>query len=67
MGSHFSFAYQYVLGTLIFAFGLWAGHRHGAWSFRRGERRDAVILACTLLAYFMVQGLLQLSAAGDAP
>lgn len=60
MASHLTFLYQFGLGGLLFAFGLWIGHRHGYWSLRPGMRHNLVLLLGILAFYFIFQGALQL-------
>ncbi|MBL6975221.1 MAG: hypothetical protein ISR64_05760 [Deltaproteobacteria bacterium] len=58
-GSDAAFAYQFMVGFLIFFFGLYMGFRHRTWSFRRGEMGEFVLLVVVFLGYLTIQGFFQ--------
>lgn len=58
-GSDASFWYQYLVGSLIFGLGMYLGHKHRAWSLKRGERGEMILLMSIFLGYVVVQGFFQ--------
>ena len=53
------YVYQYGVGGLVFALGMAAGYLKGCWSFRKGERADALAVFAIFVGYALLQGFFQ--------
>ncbi|NOZ01420.1 MAG: hypothetical protein GXP54_05965 [Deltaproteobacteria bacterium] len=58
-GSDASFWYQYLVGSLIFGYGMYLGFRNHDWSFHKNERGEFILLVLIMLGYMAVQGFFQ--------